>query len=163
MYKIIISSLLTLSLSSVRLQADNLTYSFVGGKASVTSYENTTAPSLGIKYGKQADMWRTALSLDYSQNGDDKLSSLLLQADRGVLSNLFKGSKFQPYVGFSLGMIQYKNDSTDSGYGYGLNGGLTYILNNNIDLDFGLHSLTVKKIDDVDSINNLSFSIHYFY
>ena len=165
MYKIIIiSSFLTLSLiKPVLLQADNLTYSFVGAQTSLISYENTTAPSFGLKFGKQADMWRTTLSIDYSTDGSDSTTSLFLESDRGILSELFKDSKFQPYVGFSVGMLQHKNETTDSGSGYGLNTGLTYIFNNDIDLDFGIRVLNVKGIDAVGHMNNLTCSLHYFY
>ena len=160
MYKIII---ITLSLIPALLQADNLTYSFVGGQTSIISYEDTTAPSFGLKFGKQADMWRTTLSIDYSTDGSDSTTSLFLESDRGILSELFKDSQFQPYVGFSVGMLQHKNETTESGSGYGLNTGLTYIFNNDIDLDFGIRVLNVKGIDAVGHMNNLTCSLHYFY
>ena len=163
MYKIIIPSLLTLSLSSVLLQADNLTYSFVGAQTSVSSYNDITAQSFGIKFGKQVDTWRTSISIDYGKSDGNTLETFLIQADKGVLGDLFQKSLFQPYIGFTLGMIQHKENKNDQGYGYGINGGVTYILNHDFDVDLGYRILTTTKIDNINNINNLTLSLHYFY
>jgi len=163
MYKIIISSLLTLSLSSVLLQADNLTYSFVGAQTSVSSYNDITAQSFGIKFGKQVDTWRTAVSINHEESNGNTLESLLIQADKGVLGHLFQKSSFQPYIGFTLGIIQHKEKQNNKGYGYGINGGVTYILNHDFDVDLGYRILTTTKIDNINNIGNLTLSLHYFY
>jgi opacity protein-like surface antigen len=163
MYKIITLSLLTLSLSSALLKADNNIYSFVGAQTSLSSYENVTAPSFGIKFGKQLDTWRTAISLNYENADGNSLGSFLLQSDKGVLGNLFKKSKFQPYVGFTLGILQHKAEQSNQGYGFGINGGVTYILNHDFDLDLGYRVMTTSQLDNVDNIQNLTLSLHYFY
>ena len=162
MYKIIISSLLTLSVNSVLLQADNLSYSFAGVQTSLSSYEDVTAQSFGVKFGKQIDTWRTAVSLNYENADGNSLGSILLQADKGVLGNLFQKSQFQPYLGFTLGAIQHKDKQNDQGYGYGLNAGVTYILNHDFDLDLG-YRIMKTKVDAIDEIGNLTLSLHYFY
>ena len=163
MYKIIISTFITLALSSALLKADNNIYSFVGTQTSLSTYNNITAPSLGLKFGKQLDTWRTAISLNYENSDGNALGTILLQADIGVLGHLFQQSKFQPYLGFTLGLIQHKEKQTDNGYGYGINGGITYILNHDFDLDLGYRAMTTSKIDNINNIGNLTLSLHYFY
>jgi opacity protein-like surface antigen len=53
--------------------------------------------------------------------------------------------------------------SRDRGYVYGVNTGLTYILNDAIDLDLGYRFLKTSKLENINKINDLTFSMHYFY
>ena len=161
MTKIIISTILTLS--STLLYADNLSYTFVGTQASIDRFSGTTAPSFGIKYGKQADMWRTALSLNYAKNANDSLTSLLLDVNRGVLSKVFKDFEAKPYVGLSMAMMSHKEKKSNSGYAYGLNGGFTYLFDDNIDIDLGLHYMSASQIKSMNNLTDVTLSVHYFY
>ena len=161
MTKIIISTILTLS--SSLLYADNLSYTFVGAQTTIDRFSGTTAPSFGIKYGKQADMWRSALSLSYAKNASDSLTSLLLDVNRGVLEKVFKDFQTKPYVGVSMGMMQHKKKKSNSGYAYGLNGGFTYLFDDNIDIDIGLHYMSASKIETMNNLTDVTFSVHYFY
>jgi len=163
MYKIIISTFLTLSLNSMLLQAENLSYSFMGTQTSVSSYNDVTAQSFGIKFGKQIDTWRTALSVNYENSEGNALASILLQADKGIFENLFQKSQYQPYLGFNLGILQHKEAKSNLGYGYGLNTGITYIFNHDFDLDLGYRIMRVNQIDNINTMKNLTLSLHYFY
>jgi opacity protein-like surface antigen len=158
MHKIILSTLLLTSLSF----ADK-SYSFFGAQTSFINYDNISSPSLGLKYGIQKGMWRTGINLDYATTGSNKLSSLMLQVDKGVLKNITKNSAFKPHIGFSLGVLQHKNSVTDKGYGIGLNTGATYLLNDTIDLDLSYRFLSTSKMNDIGSLNSLNLSLHYFY
>lgn len=159
MYKNISISLLALSLNATLLNAD--TYTFVGGQTSINSYDGVTAPSLGIQYGKQIDSWRTTISAEYLKKNDDTLKSLVIQVDQGVLSHLFSNSSIQPYVGFNIGLTSYANNvSSDSTLTYGVNGGIAYILNNDMDIDIGLRTM---KVSELGMVTGLTASLHYFY
>jgi len=146
---------------------DEKLYSFIGVQTSVTQFEKTTAPSIGLRYGVQSNKIRTSISYDYGKNGNSGYHTLLMQMDTGVLCNTFANSNLKPYMGASLGIMQHNNKNSASprnrGYLYGINAGLTYIVNDAIDLDLGYKFLKTKKLENIDSINDLTFAMHYFY
>jgi hypothetical protein len=158
MHKIILSTLLLTSLSF-----SEQSYSFLGAQTSYLNYDSTSSPSLGLKYGIQKGMWRSSINLDYASTGSNKLSSIILQVDKGILKGSTKDSPFKPHVGFSFGVLQHKNSVTDKGYGIGLNTGVTYLLSDKIDLDLSYRFLSTSKMNDIGSLNSLSLSLHYFY
>jgi hypothetical protein len=149
------------------LHADDKIYSFLGVQTSVTEFENSSAPTIGIKYGKQTENMRTSISYNYGEDGKNYYQTLLMQMDTGVLTNRFKDMAIKPYVGATIGVMQQNDDSLiptrDRGYVYGVNTGLTYILNDSIDLDLGYRFLKTSKLENIDKINDLTFSMHYFY
>ena len=163
MKKINILLLSLLCLSSI-LQAKDQVYSFLGIQTAVSEYQDTTAPSLGVKYGQQSQNIRTSISYDYAKNSSKQYQTLLMQIDTGILEKTFRESLFKPYMGVSLGFIQYEDKNTiDKGYVYGLNTGVTYLLNDAVDLDLGFHFMKTKKMQTINNINDLTFSLHYFY
>jgi opacity protein-like surface antigen len=158
MHKIILSTLLLTSLGFAEKS-----YSFVGLQTSYVNYDSVSSPSLGFKYGIQKGMWRSSINLDYASTGSNKLSSLILQVDKGILQNITRNSPLKPHAGFSVGMLQHKHTETESGYGIGLNIGVTYLLNDTIDLDLSYRFLSTSKLNGIGSINSLNLSLHYFY
>jgi len=158
MHKIILSTLLLTSLGFAEKS-----YSFVGLQTSYVDYDSVSSPSLGFKYGIQKGVWRSSINLDYATTGNNKLSSLILQVDKGILHNITKNSLLKPHAGFSVGMLQHKHTKTESGYGIGLNTGVTYLLNDAIDLDLSYRVLSTSKLKGIGSIHSLNFSLHYFY
>lgn len=158
MHKIILSTLLLTSLSFAEKS-----YSFFGAQTSFLYYNGVASPSLGFKYGIQKDMWRTSINLDYGSTGSDSIASLILQVDKGILKNISQNSPLKPHAGFSVGMLQHQASKTDKGYGYGLNTGVTYLLNDAIDLDLSYKYLYVTKLSEFSSFNGLTLSLHYFY
>jgi opacity protein-like surface antigen len=157
MYKIFIITLLTVSFSYA-----NKSYSFLGVETSFVNYDELSTSSFGLKYGVQRGMWRSSFNLDYSEADNHKLSSLILQVDKGILKQFSKNSPLKPHVGFSLGVLKHEKQKTDKGYGFGLNGGITYILNDAIDLDLSYRYLNTNKIS-IGPIQHFNLSLHYFY
>jgi opacity protein-like surface antigen len=90
-----------------------------------------------------------------------------MQVDSAILIQTFKDIAFKPYLGASFGVIQQKNMELlgydDKGFVYGINTGLSYIVNNNIDFDLGYRFLKTSKMKELDKINDISLSLHYFY
>jgi len=158
MHKIILSTLLLTSFSFAEKS-----YSFFGGQTSFVNYDSVSSPSLGLKYGIQRGMWRSSINFDYATTSSDTLSSLILQVDKGILKNVTKDSPLKPHAGFSFGLLQHTNSFTDKGYGFGLNTGVTYLLNDSIDLDLSYRYLSTSKMQNIGSINTLNLSLHYFY
>jgi len=163
-------TLLILFLLNITSSADILTdkmYSFVGIQGSYTDYDRETAPTIGFKYGKQTDTWRTAISYNYAQNSDNTYQSFIMQIDTGVLTELFRDIPIKPYLGFSLGVMEHKNSanslSTDRGYLYGINTGVNYILSNSLDIDFGYRYMDSDKLNYIDYRGDVSLSLHYYF
>ena len=158
---------LPIILLSSSLFGNEKLYSFIGVQTSISKFDKVTAPTIGIKYGKQSKDIRTALSLKHGQNGDNSFDSLILEIDTGILTQKFKSIPFKPYIGGSFGVMQHKNSKlisyADKGYVYGINTGVSYVFNNNVDFDLAYRFLKTAKMKEVDSINDLSFSMHYFY
>lgn len=150
------------TMTSYAEQSDKI-YSFIGVQTSMSHYEDVQTPSYGIKYGAQSNMWRTGISYSYAKEGNSAFHTIVMQMDRGVLTNSFEDLAFKPYLGFSVGAIQYKNNITDKGYMYGLNGGFTYIVNNSIDLDLGYRYMKTAKMTNIDKVDDINLALHYFY
>jgi len=154
-------------LFSTTLFANEKLYSFIGIQASPSVFNDTIAPTVAIKYGKQSKDMRTSIAYGYGKHGDNSYQTLLMQIDTGILTQTFKEIPFKPYLGASIGLIQHKNNKTlsylDKGFVYGANTGLSYVVNNNMDLDLGYRFLKTSKLKNLDTINDVSVSMHYFY
>ena len=62
--------------------------------------------------------------------------------------------------------MQEKNKQSsikDRGYLYGANAGLAYIYNDALDFDLGYRYLQTSKLNNIDSLSDLTLSMHYFY
>ena len=158
MHKIIISLLL---LTSITIAEES--YTFIGVNTSLIKHNSVSSSSIGLKYGVQNKMWRSSLNLEYAKDGQDTLTSFIFQADKGIFKNSVKHLNLKPHVGFSLASIQHKNTKTERGFGYGINTGVTYLLNQKTDLDLTYRYMKVNQIDALNSINSLNLSLHYFY
>ena len=147
------------------LLAKEKSYSFIGVQTGMSKIDNKETPSLGLKYGIQQGNARTSIIYSYDKKGDDKFQMLLLQIDMGIFQNAFRDSSLKPYLGATFSILQAKSNQVaqDRGYAYGLNTGLTYILNDNFDLDLDYRYLKTSKLKNIDEINNLNLSMHYFY
>jgi len=158
---------LSIILFSTSLVANEKLYSFIGIQASSTKFDKLSTPTIGIKYGKQSKEMRTSIAYSYANKSSNTFQSLIMQVDSGILTQTFKDIAFKPYLGISFGLIQQKNKELlgydDKGVVYGINSGFSYIVNNNIDFDLGYRFLKTSKMKELEQINDLSLSLHYFY
>ena len=156
---------LPLCLLLTPLLATDKSYSFIGLQTGVSKFENKDTPSIGLKYGLQTGNARTSIIYSYDKKNDDKFQMLLLQIDMGIFKNSFRNSLLKPYLGATFGALEAKSNQSerDRGYVYGINTGLAYILNDDFDLDLGYRYLKTSKLKNIDEINNLNLSMHYFY
>lgn len=157
---------LSLILFTVSLPAADRMYSYLGIQAANSFIEGESVPNMGIKYGKQTKKYRTSLSYTFGERSNINYQSLIAQVDTGILANKFKNSLFKPYVGLSFGVMQENNKATsikDKGYVYGANTGLSYIYNDAFDFDLGYRYLQTSKLNNIDSLSDLTLSMHYFY
>jgi len=158
---------ISLILLSSSLVAVDKSYSFLGIQAGNSFVESDSVATIGLKYGVQTKKYRTSLNYNYGKKSNSTYQTLLAQVDTGILTNTFKKSSFKPYAGFSFGVMQEKNAlnsiTTDRGYVYGVNTGLAYIFNDALDFDLGYRFLQTSKLENIDSLSDLSLSMHYFY
>ena len=145
------------------IQANEKLYSFIGVQTSATNYDGKNTPTLGLRYGKQSQNFRTLFSYNYGKHSKDSYHTLLIEMDRGIFKEAFSESLFKPYIGGALGIIQHSNRKDDRGYLYGVNTGLTYLYNEDVDFDINYRFLKSTKLKDLDTINELTFAMHYFY
>ncbi len=151
--------------SSSLFAADKL-YSFIGIQAANTFVGDSSSPSLGVKYGVQSKQYRTTLSYNYTKDSNRNYQTVVAQIETGILSNTFKNYNFKPYAGFSFGLLEEKNSlsaSKDRGYVYGVNTGIAYIFNDALDFDLGYRYLKTSKVKNLNTIDDLILSMHYFY
>jgi hypothetical protein len=152
---------------STSLYANEKLYSFIGIQASVSKFDKLSTPTIGLKYGKQSKDMRTAITYSYGNKSNNTFQSLIMQVDSAILTQTFKDIAFKPYLGASFGIMQHKNQKLlgydDKGFVYGINTGLSYIVNNNVDFDLGYRFLKTSKMKEIDTINDISFAMHYFY
>jgi len=157
---------ISLILLSNSLLAADKSYSFLGIQTGSSFVKGDAIATVGLKYGIQTRKYRTAFSYAYGQNSKGNYQTILAQVDTGILSNTFKNSRFKPYAGFSFGALQEKNKRTsiqDRGYLYGANLGLAYIFNDDLDFDLAYRYLQTSKLENIDSLSDLTLSMHYFY
>jgi len=156
-----------LILFSTTLFANEKLYSFIGIQASPSLFDKTIAPNIALKYGKQSKDIRTSIAVGYGKSGKNSYQTLIMQIDTGILTQKFKDIAFKPYLGASVGVIQHTNrqliNYDDKGFIYGINTGLSYVFNNNVDFDLGYRFMKTSKLKELKSINDLSLSMHYFY
>ncbi len=152
----------------------------------VKSYSNDETIA-GIRYGQQTLKWRTMFTYEFEQNG---YKSFTVEIDKILRDEIYGITKIRPYLGVSLGMIDYVNDNLyyednatkntnndvenpdhkddggdvdTSGYFYGLNLGLIIYVTDSIDMDIGYHYYDVQDFEGLNKIQGLTFSLHYFY
>jgi len=164
--KTITNLYISLILISTSLSATDKSYSFLGIQTGNSFVEGKSTPTVGLKYGVQTRKYRTSLNYSYARDSKATYEKFIIQMDTGVLVNVFKNSLLKPYAGFSFGVMQEKNRTTaikDRGYIYGVDTGLAYIFNDALDFDLCYKYLETSKLNKIDSINDLSLSMHYFY
>ncbi len=149
---------------------DSGSFSFIG----ITTSQNTLQfdndadddqdeKTFGIRYGQQTLDWRTMFTYESKNDG---LTTMSLEADKILLDSLFGSPKLRPYLGLSVGKIEYDNsDIVDdlSGYFYGVNLGFIIYATDTTDLDISYHYYEVKELDNIDILQGTGISLHYFF
>jgi len=148
---------------------DSDSFSFIGIIASNNNvkFENDTEEnnekSYGIRYGQQTLDWRTMITYEHKDVG---LKILALEVDKILLDSLLGSPKFRPYLGLTVGKIDYENsDIVDdiSGFFYGVNLGFILYATDKADVDISYHYYEVNELDSIQSIQGTGLSLHYFF
>jgi hypothetical protein len=88
-----------------------------------------------------------------------------MQIDNILLDEIMGNPEYRPYLGFSAGAIEYKDDALTEtkGYFYGVHAGLLVYVTDTIDADISYNHYNIIDIKSVDKMSGASFSLHYFY
>ena len=151
------------------------TVSFVSD-ADLSDERETT---FGLRFGRQTQDYRTVFTVA----GNSNYQSVAVEADVFFMDDMFGVPEIRPYLGGTLGYMNYDEDLLDtyredlpvdingsrptdtSALYYGLNFGFVFYVTDNIDLDVSYHYYFINK-DDLDPLENMhgvSFALHYFY
>ncbi|MDQ7085306.1 MAG: opacity family porin [Sulfurovum sp.] len=142
--------------------------------------ESEDVTTFGLQYGMQTKDYRTTFSYETSSD----FQTFDLSVDYIIMDDMFGTAKIRPYVGVTLGYILYDESlivaynenaislneansedsviSTSDGY-YGFDVGMLFYITDNLDLDIGYHYYLMDRLEPLDTMNGITFSLHYFY
>ncbi|MEA1880409.1 MAG: hypothetical protein U9N11_07180 [Campylobacterota bacterium] len=156
---------------------------------SINSVENDNIDqTFGIRYGRQTQDWRTM----FTYGRGDNFENFSLEVDRYIADGLFGKPEYRPYVGLTVGKLNYSNtgivatedinttrtddnnvtttvvttqtkDSDTSGYYYGANLGLTVYIADKVDADISYYYYQVEDFEFLNTMQGVTFALHYFY
>lgn len=130
----------------------------IGGDSDI---DNQTETSIGIRYGRQTIDWRTILTFEYVS---DIYRSFSVEIDKILVDDMFGYPEVRPYVGATMGIVTYLGgDDEASTYFYGLNTGLIIYASDNIDVDLSYHYYKVTDFEELNNLQGIGLSLHYFY
>jgi hypothetical protein len=169
------------------LSADQEQFGFIGliGSSDKVSFvsdadlNNETETAFGLRFGRQTQDYRTVFTVAGSSNQQ----SVAVEADVFITDDMFGVPEIRPYLGGTLGYMNYDEDQLDiyredlpvdingsrptdtSGLFYGLNVGFVFYVTDNIDLDVSYHYYFIDKndLDPLENMHGVSVALHYFY
>ena len=124
----------------------------------INTEENT---NIGIRYGQQTVDWRSMLT--YTRSNKQKFFTA--EIDRILLDEIYGSSLVRPYVGLTLGIVNFdkQNFVDNSMYFYGFNAGLIIYATDDIDADISYHYYETFDDTEVANMQGATLSLHYFY
>jgi len=129
--------------------------------ANVSDMDNQTETSVGIRYGRQTIDWRTMFTFEYVSG---IYRSYSVEIDKILMDDIFGYSEVRPYAGGTLGAVTYTGGDADATtYFYGLNAGLIVYATDNIDADISYHFYKVIDFEELNNLQGVGISLHYFY
>ena len=164
MFKLI----MLLSILSTTLFAKQETFPFLGVSISSETIDLTSPStsslretSFSLRYGQQTLDWRTTFAI----SGNNNFQTFSLEIDKILLDNMFGMPELRPYLGATIGYINYKDTSIidDSGLYYGGNFGFIIYVTDTIDADISYHYYTFDKLDPLDTMHGGSIGFNFFY
>ena len=169
------------------LSAEQEQFGFIGLVGSYESVSfiseadlsNEKETTLGLRFGGQTQDYRTVFTIA----GNSNYQSGAVEADVFIVDDMFGLPEIRPYIGGTLGYMNYDEDTLDtyredlpvdingsrptdtSGLYYGLNLGFVFYVTDNIDLDVSYHYYFIDKndLDPLENMQGVSFALHYFY
>jgi opacity protein-like surface antigen len=127
----------------------------------VSDIDSQTETSIGIRYGRQTIDWRTMFTFEYVS---DIYRSFSVEIDKILMDDMFGFPEVRPYAGAVAGAVTYLGgDDEASTYFYGVNAGFIIYATDNIDADLSYHYYRVSDFEELNNLQGVSLSLHYFY
>lgn len=125
--------------------------------ASASSQRET---SFALRYGQQTLDWRTTFAIA----GNSNFQTFSLEIDKILLDDMFGMPELRPYLGATIGYMNYSDNGFVEGDGlyYGGNFGFLIYVADNIDADLSFHYYGVN-IDPIDTMQGGTLGFNYFY
>ena len=164
MFKLLI--LFSLFFSS--LFAEQESFPFLGVNISTqtvdlkpTSSASQKETSFALRYGQQTLDWRTTFAI----GGNGNFQTYSLEIDKILLDNMFGMPELRPYLGATIGYINYKDNSiiNDDGLYFGGNFGFIIYATDNIDIDISYHYYSFVDLDPLNSMQGGTIGFNFFY
>jgi len=126
--------------------------------ASASSQKETTGT---LRYGQQTLDWRTTFAI----SGNKNFQTFSLEIDKILLDNMFGMPEIRPYLGATIGYIDYKHNTLipNNGLYYGGNFGFIIYATDSIDADVSYHYYTFDKLDPLNKMEGGSIGFNFFY
>jgi opacity protein-like surface antigen len=123
--------------------------------------DSQTEASIGIRYGRQTINWRTMFTFEYVS---DIYRSYSIEIDKILRDDMFGFPEVRPYIGGTAGIVTYLGgDEEASTYFYGINAGFVIYATDNMDADLSYHYYKVSDFEELNSLQGVGLSLHYFY
>jgi len=161
MFKLI----MLMSILFTTLFAKQETFPFLGVSISSEIVDIAPSPSssvretgFSLRYGQQTLDWRTTFAF----TGNDNFQTFSIEIDKILLDNMFGMPELRPYLGATVGYINY-SVIDDSGLYYGGNFGFIIYVTDTIDADISYHYYTLDKLAPLDTMQGGSIGFNFFY
>jgi hypothetical protein len=150
------------------LQAYEESFPFLGVSISTqtvdlkpTSASSQRETTLNVRYGQQTLDWRTTFAI----GGNGSFQTFSLEIDKILLDNMFGMPELRPYLGATVGYINYKDNAilNDNGLYYGGNFGFIVYVTDSIDADVSYHYYGFDNLAPLDIMQGGTIGFNFFY
>ena len=156
--------------SSVYARDISESQKFIGVEVSITEVQGnqpsdtSNDQTYGIRLGAQNEKWRTMFTLNYFDSGEHNVEKLFLSVDYFFLrTDVTNSYALQPYLGINVGYMNYESTGVDdSGFLYGMQGGMLLDVTDEIGFDLG-YRYSLSSSDALDHTSDVVFGINYQY
>ena len=156
--------------SSVSAREISESQKFIGVEVSITEVQgeqpgdSSDDVTYGLRVGAQNEKWRTMFTLNYFDSGEHNVEKLFLSIDYFFLkTNVMDNYALQPYLGLNVGYMNFESTGVDeSGFLYGMQGGVLLDVTEKIGLDLG-YRYSLSNSDALDHTGDVVFGINYQY
>jgi len=156
--------------SSVYARDISESQKFIGVEVSITEVQGeqpgdtSDDVTYGLRLGAQNEKWRTMFILNYFDSGEHNVEKLFLSIDYFFLkTDVMDNYALQPYLGLNVGYMNFESTGVDeSGFLYGMQGGVLLDVTDAIGLDLG-YRYSLSNSDALDHTGDVVFGLNYQY
>ena len=156
--------------SSVSARDISESQKFIGVEVSITEVQgeqpgdSSDDVAYGLRLGAQNEKWRTMFTLNYFDSGEHNVENFFLSIDYFFLkADVMDSYALQPYLGLNVGYMNFESTGVDeSGFLYGMQGGVLLDITEKIGLDLG-YRYSLSNSDALDHTSDVVFGINYQY